>query len=156
MTRLEACMTKQNATFELVLANYLRWLKIEEGKKGCGTKAIEWAAQRLLHGTLKHVIVCSWEAAEESTGHFHRVIWDTRSASGEFHEAATWPQERTCACVLMYIRRLKSVLEGMTENRCVWWETKSRRDRDIYRERKKELTFQHNKNKYSFSQRKEM
>lgn len=135
MTRLENCMTKQKAKFELVLANDPRWMKIGQGKKGCGTKAIEWAAQRLLHGTLKHVIVCSWEAAEESTGHFHWVIWDTGSASGEFHEAATWPQERTGACVLVYIRRLKSVLEGLTENSFEWWEMKARRDRETYIER---------------------
>lgn len=35
-------MTKQNAKFELVLANDLSWMKIEEGKK----RAVEQRPQR--------------------------------------------------------------------------------------------------------------
>jgi len=48
MTRLEACMTKQNAKFELVLANDPRWMKTEQGKKGLRNKGHRVSSSKII------------------------------------------------------------------------------------------------------------
>lgn len=82
-------MTKQNAKFELVLANYLRWMKIEEGKKGLWNKGHRVSSSKIITWYTEACYCVQLRGCGRKQGHFHRVIWDTRSASGEFHETAT-------------------------------------------------------------------